>query len=1158
MDGQTPRKSLPRRIVRALAFLAILLVLVIAGLPWLLAVPTARKAVVSAVNRVLAPSKIEAKGLSAGWISSVKVSGLTLTNREGKTLINARQASLDRGLIALAWSPSKLGVITVEGAAVDIERKADGSIDLVDALVAPAPEGSAPPPVETTPEAGSGTDVTLRVVKGSLRLKTPELAQPIEAEAMDLEVRYPSAAGQKLSWKLRLSRPPGGDESQTLGIDGDYDHQATGAADLSLAVQGRSWPLMIAGASVGADLAAKTRLDGVFRASKTKGLWASSGDAVLLGLDAEGPALAGDRLKLDRVNGIWDLSQSPEGWAIRRVDLTSPVAVLKGKGGFGEVPSGRIEATVDLAALAKQMPRALRLREGLTLERGGIQATVELSGDAKIQHGVVDAKLTELVARDPTKRFALRDSATLAAKASRTSDGGLALETLTIKTAFLNVNGSGDLEHGLNVSGTLDLAAIQTQFRDLLDFGAVELAGMGRMAGDFRKSGSVQGPSYVARYAAEVKGLNLVGLTAEPIARDLARFDASVTGPAGPSGTPTSWENLRVNLKSSQDSVALAATTKEGVTAISASASVPWKVLERDALIDAKFGGRWREVPAAVDIQELRLGLRPADPKLAADGTIILAVKGRLDLDADTLTLSPLPVASGGALAIAPEGLTWKGLRKTPTTAMAAKVRLVGDLNAIDRAQAVWRGGAAYGLGGALAVQLGIDPGEEGLLNLALDVQTPDLSRSRSDNPGRQSEGPFRLAYQGHYQPDVDRLTVEALSLASRYVTLDASGKIDEPTGGLVADLQGVLTPHWEAVSALAAEMVEPNLKLTGGSRPFRIKGSLAAGSLATTLKGLDAELGLDLASADAFGLKLGPAPIVLTFGNRGATIAPISTTLNGGQVELRPGLEVDEVRGIALTLAKGSSIENASVNDEVSGRVLRYVAPVLDKATQVNGKISMEIDQADIPLVGPDDHRLTLTGKLMFQDVVFAPGPFAGEILTLVGRPDSPGLKLSQPVQLSVADGKVIQKGLEIPIRRDVTIAMEGSVGFDQSLDLRASVPVTRAMLGLGQVAQMDELVNGTRVTLPIGGTVQHPRIDRRGLQVALKDLSKGVINRGLSRGASELLNRLGPPPEAGSDAPAGATGSAPRTLEGAASQAVKGLEKEVLRRLLPRGPGR
>ncbi|MGE3821393.1 MAG: hypothetical protein AB7I30_18435, partial [Isosphaeraceae bacterium] len=67
MDGQTPRKSLKRRIARALAVLLILLSLATAGLPWLLATPPARRALVSAINRSLAPSQVDVQGVSAGW-----------------------------------------------------------------------------------------------------------------------------------------------------------------------------------------------------------------------------------------------------------------------------------------------------------------------------------------------------------------------------------------------------------------------------------------------------------------------------------------------------------------------------------------------------------------------------------------------------------------------------------------------------------------------------------------------------------------------------------------------------------------------------------------------------------------------------------------------------------------------------------------------------------------------------------------------------------------------------------------------------------------------------------------------------------------------------------------------------------------------------------
>ena len=126
----------------------------------------------------------------------------------------------------------------------------------------------------------------------------------------------------------------------------------------------------------------------------------------------------------------------------------------------------------------------------------------------------------------------------------------------------------------------------------------------------------------------------------------------------------------------------------------------------------------------------------------------------------------------------------------------------------------------------------------------------------------------------------------------------------------------------------------------------------------------------------------------------------------------------------------------------------------------------------------------------------------------------DDPRLRLHQPVQLTVADGRVFQKGLNVPINKDAAIAMEGSVGFDESLDLRASVPITKGMLG--SAAGLDDLVGDGKVTVPIAGTVSHPRVNQQALQVAIRDLAKNVLKRDVSREASKFLDRLGPAPDA------------------------------------------
>jgi translocation and assembly module TamB len=718
----------------------------------------------------------------------------------------------------------------------------------------------------------------------------------------------------------------------------------------------------------------------------------------------------------------------------------------------------------------------------------------------------------------------------VSAKVSR-SETGFSVDPLRIKTPFLEVAGTGDLQRGVTMNGTFDLAALESQFHDLIDFGALAFEGKGRLAGDYRKDGE----TFLARFATDVRGLKVAGLTGEPIVRDTARFDAAANGRADASGAPSSWENLRVNLKSSQDVAAFTAISRDDAVKVDGAAALTMKVSEREGVASAKIAGRWRG--NVLELDELRLGLTPADRNLAAAGTLALAVKGKVDLDADTLDLTPLSVPAGGALVLGPEGLSIHGLRTTPWDARTARVTFNGSVAALDQAMAVWSGSEPKGMAGSLSVVCGIAPGAPGKLKLGVAVVVPDITGPASGGKGRKPDGPLSLTCNATYEPAADRISFEGLQAVTHYGAVNASGTLDHPSDRRIADLKGTIAPNWVGVTELAAAMVEPKAKLQGNDRSFHIKGPLSGDSLALILKGLDAELGVDLAAADVFGLRLGPAAIVLRCGAGNVTIDPIKSTLNNGTVDLKPALAVDPAQGIALQLLSGSAITGTELNDEVSKRVLSFIAPVLAEATNVAGKLSARFDQADIPLYGtPSARRLSLTGQVLFQDMICTPGPFAGQLFSLAGQPETAGLRLEQPVQLTILNGRVIQKGLEIPVRRDTKVAIEGSVGFDQTLDLRATVPVTAGMLG--QVAGLDKIVSAQSVTVPIGGTVSQPRINRQALQVALKELTKGTIKGGLEKQASGLLNQLVPGAGSGN---------------GASPADLKAIEGDLRKRVLP-----
>lgn len=1448
----TPNRN-RRRLLLFLGFLVIALPVLIAALPWIVGIPPVRRMILAGANAALAPTRVELASLRMSWVGPTRMTGLVLRDAKGKAVVSAPGATLDRSLRQLLFDRPRYGTLTLHRPVVDIERRDDGSIDLAEALdpiLAPEPDKPSDPE----------TDFTLVIAEGVLRLRSPELAGPMNVERLDMTLRAP-AAPEKLNWTILLANPSSRG-AETMEVAGSYDQRAasTATADLSMRLSGRGWPV----AATLAGIVARCRFDGKAEYQQAAGRRMLSGDARIIDLDATGPSLAGDRLRLEQVGGAWDVSESAGAWTVRRLDLAAPVGSLKAEGTMTATPgaSTRISGRLDLAALARQLPHALHIRDGLTLERGIALLRADIRTQAHGQRLDVEGRISDLIARDASRTITLKDPATLTARVTRAS-GRIGVERIAARAAFLDATGSGDLKHGVTVTGTLDLGALQAQLRELVDFGGLELAGRalvtatyhrtgasyaghlltefrgltvagltkeplrrdvlsldaaadgpatasglpsgwttaklgvkggdlaaelaassrggeigltadlssplpmagrgeGRFAGrwkgrvleidevragirpadpanqagsirltahgrldmaagdlklgplaqdkpgasglsikevniaglggtaaglrgeiavagnldaldkalaawtghpahgltggcsvrveghrdrdgvvflggdltaqevalpqakgaslvrgglrvratvrpgpadqhmdieatvnelvartpdrgrtvtlrdpatfsagvvrkggvigvervamkaaflDASGSGDVEhgvkvtgtldldalqaqvgdlfdmgglkvsgrgplaadyrndGAKYIGRCAVEFHKLDVVGLAADPIRRDLVRLEANVGGTADDSGLPAGWTAARLGLKAGDIAADLSAVFHDAALILTANASSPLPVAGRDGRAEVRLVGRWAE--PSLEIDEARVRLRPDDPKAQA-GAIALVARGRFDVTRGDLVLGPIDRAEPGSITPMAEGLRISGIGQSGAT-MKADGGVRGDLAALDRAFAAWTNGPPAGVSGALSAQVTASRDPHGLLLVAARLDAPDLSLAAEDGKGHRREGPLSMTTRAAYRPDDDRIDLAELALSSRYGALTTEGNLLEPGGRRLADLKGTLTPNWTTIDALVARAIEPGARLRGEPRPFRLRGPLSGGSMAEVLRGLDAELGIDLAESRAFGMKVGPTPVVVRCGGGRLIIDPIATTLNGGRVDLRPELAIDDPAGLTLRLAAGSGVTDAEINDEVSLRVLSYVAPILHEATRVQGHLSAVADRAEFPIGGAEGRSARVDGRITFREVTYGPGPLVQQLITLVGKGAVPALRLDETIEVSVADGRVTQKGLAVSVTDEIRIALDGTVGFDGSLALRAGVPVTAAMLG-GDRSMLGEIVGGTRVGVPIGGTLSRPRLDRSAMQAGLRDAGRSMLKRGAQAGAAQLLDRLAP----------------------------------------------
>ena len=273
------------------------------------------------------------------------------------------------------------------------------------------------------------------------------------------------------------------------------------------------------------------------------------GDAKLAELSATGTALSGDEVRLDSVTLGLKLDQADRVWTADRLDVATSVGNLSAKGSYplARDRGSRVEGNLDLAALAGQIPRTLRLRKDLHVEKGTLTFQAEINGQADQSGQTINVKagLSDLAARRGSQSLSFRDPATLAALLHRRSDG-ITLEQLDITTPFLTATGRGDLDRGVNVLAQVDLDALSKRLHEWLETGGLALAGQGKIDARYQR---VEG-RFETTASAEFKGLAATGLPGiESLRRDKLIASLKAKGGCSPAGLPASLQELSLTAR---------------------------------------------------------------------------------------------------------------------------------------------------------------------------------------------------------------------------------------------------------------------------------------------------------------------------------------------------------------------------------------------------------------------------------------------------------------------------------------------------------------------------------------------------------------------------------------------------------------------------------
>jgi hypothetical protein len=399
-------------------------------------------------------------------------------------------------------------------------------------------------------------------------------------------------------------------------------------------------------------------------------------------------------------------------------------------------------------------------------------------------------------------------------------------------------------------------------------------------------------------------------------------------------------------------------------------------------------------------------------------------------------------------------------------------------------------------------------PGES--WTMALDSDISGFTFADPLDPSKPFRETLKTSLKLAYDSQTDRVDLSGLDLSLPLIRIRGGGTVAGLTADRAVDLRGTIEPDWDALQKMLAKKIEPNARLAGRAKGWAITGTLPTLQVSEWSRTLEGEAGVELEQVDVFGMRLSRTAVVARFRNGELIIDPIDSTLNGGPLHLEPSLVTDDAGNQLLRLGSSSSLTDAEVNEEVSHRVLSYVAPVLDRATRVSGRVSVAIADAVLPLdPGATGIKPNVEGEVSFEQVEFAPGRFADMIFGVLPIERKPILVLDQPVSLKVVDGRVYQEGLAIPMGKLAEIGLDGWVGFDRTLNLTASVTLTPDK-SEKEVPILSSIFRGTRVAIPIRGTFDDPKLDTKAIGQNFKDLGAGLLGKTLSSASGGMIPNI------------------------------------------------
>ena len=378
-------------------------------------------------------------------------------------------------------------------------------------------------------------------------------------------------------------------------------------------------------------------------------------------------------------------------------------------------------------------------------------------------------------------------------------------------------------------------------------------------------------------------------------------------------------------------------------------------------------------------------------------------------------------------------------------------------------------------------------------------------------------EKALRITQTAEIDADTRTLDLKAFDLKSSLFAVNAAGTVEKFDTEQVMDLRGTYTGSWDDIMKLIRVLSPDAAKAvviegdTGGA--FVVKGPAKRPKAVPAFLHLIAHGPVKWKSitVDEFlKIEAPPEDFEPKLADGQVTIPTASLPANGGKINL--GGRIDYRDKVPAFHMPGRTVvlEGLQIDRKTGEKFLSRINPFFAQMAELEGSLTLEVSDLVWPLEEKDRPKAAAVGTLNLEKLKLKPEGFAADVIKYIRRRvESEHTATVKPVKFSIRSGRVHCDDFTIRFGKDESseLRFRGSVGFDDTLDMKVSIPVSQtlmAQLGVrGPILEYVGKVLGSHVTIPIGGTRQKPKLNWSKFDI------KPIITRATTM---MLMDRLAP----------------------------------------------